>query len=170
MNVSTQKFTLYLWLYIDNTWVLILYLFSRYPLVSINFWSRECFVPVSVGYIPLLIQYFFTGKILNILDAYSHPLFYRGVDDSTGFRTRNILCFPIKDRSSKYIYSWFSQIWLLYRIKNKAAISLTFNLHCKAIAALFFIPYSHPIWGHSLPRIKCWTSLFLHGCFLYVWY
>ena len=38
-----------------------------------------------------------TGKILNIKDAYSHPLFYRGVDDSTGFRTRNILCFPIKN-------------------------------------------------------------------------
>lgn len=29
-----------------------------------------------------------TGKILNIKDAYSHPLFYRGVDESTGFRTR----------------------------------------------------------------------------------
>uniref|UniRef100_A0A8V5H8G2 Phosphodiesterase n=1 Tax=Melopsittacus undulatus TaxID=13146 RepID=A0A8V5H8G2_MELUD len=40
-----------------------------------------------------------TGKILNIKDAYSHPLFYRGVDDSTGFRTRNILCFPIKNES-----------------------------------------------------------------------
>ncbi|XP_059178627.1 cGMP-dependent 3',5'-cyclic phosphodiesterase-like isoform X2 [Physella acuta] len=38
-----------------------------------------------------------TGKLLNIRDAYSHPLFYRGIDDSTGFRTRNILCFPIKD-------------------------------------------------------------------------
>lgn len=40
-----------------------------------------------------------TGKILNIKDAYSHPLFYRGVDDSTGFRTRNILCFPIKNEN-----------------------------------------------------------------------
>ncbi|GFR79691.1 cGMP-dependent 3',5'-cyclic phosphodiesterase-like [Elysia marginata] len=38
-----------------------------------------------------------TGTLLNIRDAYSHPLFYRGIDDSTGFRTRNILCFPIKD-------------------------------------------------------------------------
>ena len=28
------------------------------------------------------------GKILNIDDAYSHPLFYRGVDTSTGFKTR----------------------------------------------------------------------------------
>ena len=38
-----------------------------------------------------------TGKLLNIKDAYSHPLFYRGVDEDTGFVTRNILCFPIKD-------------------------------------------------------------------------
>lgn len=38
-----------------------------------------------------------TGKILNIKNAYDHPLFYRGVDEATGFRTRNILCFPIKD-------------------------------------------------------------------------
>lgn len=41
-----------------------------------------------------------TGQILNIKDAYSHPLFYRGVDDSTGFKTRNILCFPIKDENN----------------------------------------------------------------------
>ncbi|XP_042202322.1 cGMP-dependent 3',5'-cyclic phosphodiesterase-like [Callorhinchus milii] len=44
-----------------------------------------------------------TGKILNIKDAYSHPLFYRGVDDSTGFKTRNILCFPIKDENKRII-------------------------------------------------------------------
>ncbi|XP_077983621.1 LOW QUALITY PROTEIN: cGMP-dependent 3',5'-cyclic phosphodiesterase-like [Glandiceps talaboti] len=44
-----------------------------------------------------------TGEILNIKDAYSHPLFYRGVDETTGFRTRNILCFPIKDESKKVI-------------------------------------------------------------------
>ncbi|XP_056904544.1 cGMP-dependent 3',5'-cyclic phosphodiesterase isoform X1 [Takifugu flavidus] len=44
-----------------------------------------------------------TGQILNIKDAYSHPLFYRGVDDSTGFRTRNILCFPIKDETNEVI-------------------------------------------------------------------
>lgn len=38
-----------------------------------------------------------TGKLLNIRDAYSHPLFYKGIDASTGFKTRNILCFPIMD-------------------------------------------------------------------------
>nr|KAF6438596.1 phosphodiesterase 2A [Molossus molossus] len=44
-----------------------------------------------------------TGQILNIPDAYAHPLFYRGVDDSTGFRTRNILCFPIKNENKEVI-------------------------------------------------------------------
>ncbi|XP_032872534.1 cGMP-dependent 3',5'-cyclic phosphodiesterase [Amblyraja radiata] len=44
-----------------------------------------------------------TGEILNIKDAYAHPLFYRGVDDSTGFRTRNILCFPIIDENGEIV-------------------------------------------------------------------
>ena len=34
---------------------------------------------------PLFIS---VGSLLNIKDAYSHPLFYRGIDDSTGFKTR----------------------------------------------------------------------------------
>ncbi|KOX76378.1 cGMP-dependent 3',5'-cyclic phosphodiesterase [Melipona quadrifasciata] len=40
-----------------------------------------------------------TGKVLNIRNAYEHPLFYRGVDEITGFKTRNILCFPITDET-----------------------------------------------------------------------
>lgn len=36
-----------------------------------------------------------SGKLLNIRNAYHHPLFFKGVDESTGFKTRNILCFPI---------------------------------------------------------------------------
>lgn len=38
-----------------------------------------------------------TGKVLNIKNAYEHPLFYPGIDQITGFRTRNILCFPVRD-------------------------------------------------------------------------
>ena len=33
----------------------------------------------------------------------------------------------------------YPQIRLLYGIKSEAAFSLTFDLHCKAIAALFHI-------------------------------
>ena len=36
----------------------------------------------------------------------------------------------------------------LYGIKSKAAISFPFNIHCKAIAALFFIPYCRFISGY----------------------
>lgn len=41
-----------------------------------------------------------TGEILNIKDAYKHPLFYKGMDETTGFKTRNILCFPIRDEDN----------------------------------------------------------------------
>lgn len=36
-----------------------------------------------------------TGEVINVRDAYSHPLFYKGIDEATGYKTRNILCFPI---------------------------------------------------------------------------
>lgn len=29
-----------------------------------------------------------TGKLLNIRNAYQHPLFYKGVDEATGFKTK----------------------------------------------------------------------------------
>lgn len=29
-----------------------------------------------------------TGKLLNIRNAYQHPMFYKGVDELTGFKTR----------------------------------------------------------------------------------
>ncbi|CAG9825144.1 unnamed protein product [Phaedon cochleariae] len=41
-----------------------------------------------------------TGTILNIKNAYKHPLFYKGIDEATGFKTRNILCFPIRDEDT----------------------------------------------------------------------
>ncbi|XP_038622556.1 cGMP-dependent 3',5'-cyclic phosphodiesterase [Tachyglossus aculeatus] len=62
--------------------------------------SQEFRIPADQGIAGHVAT---TGTILNIKDAYSHPLFYRGVDDSTGFRTRNILCFPIKDENHEVI-------------------------------------------------------------------
>jgi GAF domain-containing protein len=42
-----------------------------------------------------------TGKPVNVPDAYSHPDFNPSVDESTGYRTRSILCAPIFDRSKQ---------------------------------------------------------------------
>jgi adenylate cyclase len=36
-----------------------------------------------------------TGEVLNIVDAYAHPLFNKEIDRETGYFTRNILCMPI---------------------------------------------------------------------------
>ncbi|NXG39271.1 PDE2A phosphodiesterase, partial [Dromaius novaehollandiae] len=87
-----------------------------------------------------------TGKILNIKDAYSHPLFYRGVDDSTGFRTRNILCFPIKNENQEVIGvaelvnkingPWFS--------KFDEDLATAFSIYCG-------ISIAH-VWGLKWPR------------------
>jgi putative ABC transport system ATP-binding protein len=38
-----------------------------------------------------------TGQALNVPDAYAEPLFNRAVDQDTGYRTRSLLCVPIKD-------------------------------------------------------------------------
>jgi len=38
------------------------------------------------------------GESIVVDDAYAHPRFYRGVDEATGYRTRTILCVPIKSR------------------------------------------------------------------------
>ena len=39
-----------------------------------------------------------TGEPLRVDDAYAHPLFNPAIDRQTGFRTRAILCNPIRNR------------------------------------------------------------------------
>jgi cGMP-dependent 3',5'-cyclic phosphodiesterase len=56
--------------------------------------SKEIRISGSQGIAGHVAQ---TGKLLNIHNAYQHPLFYKGIDEQTGFKTRNILCFPICD-------------------------------------------------------------------------
>jgi len=44
-----------------------------------------------------------SGEILNIPDAYADPRFNRDVDAQTGYRTRNVLCLPIRNKRGKII-------------------------------------------------------------------
>lgn len=43
------------------------------------------------------------GEILNIVDAYSDPRFNREIDRQTGYHTRNILTFPMKNKLGELI-------------------------------------------------------------------
>ncbi|KFP82218.1 cGMP-dependent 3',5'-cyclic phosphodiesterase, partial [Apaloderma vittatum] len=95
-----------------------------------------------------------TGKILNIKDAYSHPLFYRGVDDSTGFRTRNthgpdpVPCPPsillpevigVAELVNKINGPWFS--------KFDEDLATAFSIYCGISIAHVCSPAGGP--GHS---------------------
>ncbi len=44
-----------------------------------------------------------TGETLNINDAYAHPLFNPEIDLKTGFKTRTILCMPIRNADGQVI-------------------------------------------------------------------
>lgn len=54
-----------------------------------------CLIHNKVQYLRLVHARTYTGKVVNIRDAYKHPNFFQDVDKNTGFHTRNILCFPI---------------------------------------------------------------------------
>jgi len=44
-----------------------------------------------------------TGELVNLADAYRSPLFDPGTDKKTDYRTRTVLCIPLKDRNNKII-------------------------------------------------------------------
>ncbi len=44
-----------------------------------------------------------TGQVLNVENAYQHPLFNPAVDKKTGFKTRSVICAPVINREGKTI-------------------------------------------------------------------
>jgi Nif-specific regulatory protein len=44
-----------------------------------------------------------TGEIVNVEDAYEHPLFYKEVDQETGYRTRTLLAVPLTNSRGEVI-------------------------------------------------------------------
>ncbi|XP_057313271.1 cGMP-dependent 3',5'-cyclic phosphodiesterase-like isoform X1 [Hydractinia symbiolongicarpus] len=62
--------------------------------------NSEMRIPINQGIAGYVAS---TGETLNIKDAYSHHLFYREVDYKTGFKTKHILCFPIRSISERIL-------------------------------------------------------------------
>ncbi|XP_014218592.1 cGMP-dependent 3',5'-cyclic phosphodiesterase-like isoform X2 [Copidosoma floridanum] len=72
-----------------------------------------------------------TGKLLNIRNAYEHPLFYRGIDEATGFKTRNILCFPIRDENGIIgVAQLCNKINGLYFDVFDEEVAMAFSIYC----------------------------------------
>ncbi len=58
----------------------------------------EARIPLKSGIAGQVAE---TGEVVRVKDAYSHPLFNPSLDESTGFRTRSILCMPIRDHFNR---------------------------------------------------------------------
>ena len=66
--------------------------YYRYSLLnyinSLNKVDQQVFFPVKLSNFGFSSHLHVAGKLLNIKDAYLHPLFYKGCDEETGFKTR----------------------------------------------------------------------------------
>jgi adenylate cyclase len=71
-----------------------------WSLIAHGIEKREIRLPLGRGIAGHVAK---SGEILNIPDAYSDPRFDRDVDARTGYRTRNLLCLPIRNKHDKII-------------------------------------------------------------------
>ncbi len=61
---------------------------------------REIRIKIGMGISGYVAQ---TGKTINIPDAYADPRFNQETDRRTGYRTRNILCAPMRNKHEEVI-------------------------------------------------------------------
>lgn len=60
--------------------------------------DNEIRIPIGSGIAGAVAQ---SGNVINIADAYEDPRFNPAVDKATGFRTRSILCLPVKNQQGE---------------------------------------------------------------------
>lgn len=71
-----------------------------YSKVATGLDIKELRIPADKGLAGHVLQ---TGETINIKDAYSDKRFNRSVDKETGYRTKNMLCMPIKNFNQEII-------------------------------------------------------------------
>jgi len=60
--------------------------------------TEEIRIPLATGIVGRVAA---TGEPMNVADAYQEPMFNRAVDEATGYRTRTMLCMPMKDAEGR---------------------------------------------------------------------
>lgn len=84
-------------------------------------------VPVGEGISGRVAR---TGEMLNVEDAWKLPYFNRDFDQKNNFRTRSVLCLPIKNRSGEKI-----GILQVINKKDKPRFDAQDEWFCKGLAA-----------------------------------
>lgn len=120
--------------------------------------SNEIRFPAAEGIAGHVVT---TGVTLNIRDAYAHPLFYRAVDEYTGYRTRNILCFPIKDEKETIVGA--AQLCNKkngpYFSSYDEDVARAFSVYC-CISIVHSLMYQNVVDAHN--RVKLSTELMIY--------
>lgn len=62
--------------------------------------AEDIFLPLGVGIAGAVAQ---TGEVINIENAYEDSRFDRSHDDKTGYRTKSILCVPVRDSDNSVV-------------------------------------------------------------------
>ncbi|MFN7134855.1 MAG: GAF domain-containing protein, partial [Myxococcales bacterium] len=62
--------------------------------------TSEIRIPLGTGIAGAVAA---SGEVVNIPDAYDDPRFNRSVDLATGYRTRTILCVPMRDAAGEVV-------------------------------------------------------------------
>ena len=84
--------------------------------VALGMDSQEIRFPASKGLAGYVVK---TGETLNIADAYNDLRFNKDVDLKTGYKTKTILCMPIKNNNQEIIGA--------FQVLNKANGTFTKN-------------------------------------------
>lgn len=71
-----------------------------YSKVATGLDTKELRIPADKGLAGHVVQ---TGETINIKDAYNDKRFNPNVDKKTGYRTKTILCMPIKNFNQEII-------------------------------------------------------------------
>jgi sigma-B regulation protein RsbU (phosphoserine phosphatase) len=61
---------------------------------------KEIRLPMGKGIAGAVAE---SGEVVNLADAYDDPRFDRSFDQKLGYRTRSLLCLPIKERDDKIV-------------------------------------------------------------------
>lgn len=71
-----------------------------WSLIAEGLGASEIRFPVTAGIAGHVAS---IGQSLNIKDAYADARFHRAVDDRTGYRTKTILCIPLRDAAERIL-------------------------------------------------------------------
>ncbi|MDY6792028.1 MAG: GAF domain-containing protein [Thermodesulfobacteriota bacterium] len=71
-----------------------------YSIATIGHEGKDIRLHLNLGIAGLVA---ITGQTLNIDDAYADPRFDRSTDEKTGYRTRCILCVPVKNQAGEVL-------------------------------------------------------------------